>query len=148
MICGGVYPGTSRTCLELTQSGAGWKKYSSTLSESRTGHSAWKSPDGIVLLGGYHSGDTTELVTREDISSKFSLNTNIRDACAISDGVHVVITGGSGNRRNVSVYSMSGFNKTLPQLSVGRQYHACALYRDEHGVKVNICKSIWNFLHF
>ena len=57
-------------------------------------------------------------------------------ACAINDGAEVVITGGFGNRRDVSVYSMAGFVKNLPDLNVGRQYHACARYQDQNGAKV------------
>ena len=44
--------------------GTGWSQLAGTLKELRLAHSSWLSPDGIVLLGGYYSGDTTELVTR------------------------------------------------------------------------------------
>ena len=78
VICGGVYPGTSSTCLELTESGDGWQSYGSTLTESRLAHSAWDSPEGIVLLGGYGT-NTTELVTHlEGNIPLFSLNDKVR----------------------------------------------------------------------
>ena len=78
VLCGGVYPGTSRNCLELTQTGEGWKDYSSTLAESRLAHSQWDSPSGIVLLGGYYSGDSTELVNTTGTSSQFTLQDPVR----------------------------------------------------------------------
>ena len=59
-------------------------------------------------------------------------------ACAINDGAEVVLTGGFGNRKDVSVYSMSGFVRNLPDLHEGRQYHACARYTDPYGTNVEI----------
>ena len=78
VLCGGVYPGTSTSCLELQQNGDGWRDFSSTLTEFRLAHSAWDSPSGIVLLGGYYSGDSTELLSSNGSVSQFSLNDNIR----------------------------------------------------------------------
>ena len=115
-------------------------------------HSQWDSPSGILLLGGYDSGDSTELVTSGGTSSQFSLNDKVRlgftgkrkyddnmicsYACAINNGSEVVLTGGFGNRRDVSVYSMSGFVRNLPDLNVGRQYHACARYQNQYDQNV------------
>ena len=78
VLCGGVYPDTSDNCLELQQNGAGWTPFSTTLTESRLAHSQWDSPDGVVLLGGYYSGDSTELVNSGGSISQFTLNDNIR----------------------------------------------------------------------
>ena len=58
-------------------------------------------------------------------------------ACAISDGSKVVLTGGYGNRKDVTVYTMAGFERNLPDLMVGRQYHACASFVDIDNHKVN-----------
>ena len=155
VLCGGVYPGTSDSCLELTGSGDGWQPYSSTLQTYRLAHSTWDSPQGIVLLGGYYGGSSTELVTRTNTSNFFTLQDNVRCvlliwllfslsiivasyACAISDGQEVVLTGGFGNRRDVSVYSLSGFERNLADLNIGRQYHACASYIDKYSQKVKI----------
>ena len=57
-------------------------------------------------------------------------------ACAINYGKEVVLTGGFGNRKDVSVYSMSGFVGNLPDLHEGRQYHACASYNNIYDEKV------------
>ena len=64
-------------------------------------------------------------------------------ACAISDGLKVVLTGGFGNRREVSVYNLSGFERNLPNLNIGRQYHACASYNDgEKNVRKKMSKTL------
>ena len=78
VLCGGVYPNTSSSCLELTQSGDGWKTYSPGLDKLRMAHSAWSSPEGIVLLGGYFSPTTTQLVTSTNTSTGFALNSDTR----------------------------------------------------------------------
>ena len=57
-------------------------------------------------------------------------------ACAINNGAEVVVTGGFGNRKDVLVYSMTGFEGNLPDLNEGRQYHACARYTDPYGKNV------------
>ena len=78
VLCGGVYPGTSSSCLELTQSGAGWQSYSTGLDPPRMAHSAWSSPIGIILLGGYFSPTTTQLITNISTSPGFSLDSDTR----------------------------------------------------------------------
>ena len=78
VLCGGVYPGTSTTCLELQQNGGGWRNFSTALPRSRLAHSAWDSPSGVLLLGGYYSGDSTVLVRPDGTTSQFTLNDNVR----------------------------------------------------------------------
>jgi len=135
VLCGGVYRGTSSSCLELTETGEGWKPYSTVLTKPRLAHSNWASPEGIVLLGGYYSGDTTELVTSGGTSDLFSMPGNVSYACAIGDESEVILTGGFGTRNTVSKFSMSGFVSNLPDLKIGRQYHACASYHDIYNKK-------------
>ena len=78
VLCGGAYPGTSTDCLELTETGDGWQPYSTVLTVSRQAHSAWDSPSGVVLLGGYDSPDSTELVNTTASTSQFTLNDPVR----------------------------------------------------------------------
>ena len=78
VLCGGVYPGTSKSCLELKLNGDGWMPYSMALTEYRMAHSAWDSPNGIFLLGGYYSGDSTEVVSSSGSVSQFTMNYKIR----------------------------------------------------------------------
>ena len=78
VLCGGVYPGTSDSCLQLTENGDGWQPYSVKLNQSRLAHSSWDSPWGIILLGGYYSGTTTEMVNSAETINKFQLNSTLR----------------------------------------------------------------------
>ena len=79
VICGGVFPGTSRSCLQLTESGEGWKDYSTELLEPRISSVSWDSPLGIILMGGYgSSGDTTEVVTSTETRYSFNLKYDVR----------------------------------------------------------------------
>ena len=64
-------------------------------------------------------------------------------ACAIGDQKEVVLTGGFGNRRAVSVYNDFGFVRNLADLNTGRQYHACASYKDgEKNVRKKMSKTL------
>ena len=78
VVCGGSYRDTDDNCLILTETGEGWKPYSQKLKQPRLGHSAWASPQGIVLMGGYDSSDTTELVTSGGTTMDFLLNRRVR----------------------------------------------------------------------
>ena len=78
VLCGGAYDETSSTCLQLKSNGAGWTPYSTGLVESRMAHSAWQSPNGVVLMGGYYSADSTELVNNTGSSSQFTLHDSVR----------------------------------------------------------------------
>merc|ERR1712061_477634 len=40
VICGGAYPGTYNTCLELKENGDGWRNYSTSFKPWRMAHSA------------------------------------------------------------------------------------------------------------
>merc|ERR1711981_1296234 len=135
VLCGGAYDNTESTCLKLKSNGAGWMPYSPGTVEPRMAHSAWQSPNGVVLMGGYYSGDSTELVNNTDTISQFTLNDPVSYACAINNFGEVVLTGGFGNRKDVVRYSMSGFEGNLPDLNVGRQYHACSRFTDQYGKK-------------
>ena len=77
VICGGVYPGTSNTCLALTTE-KGWQELEMTLEKPRLAHSSWLSPQGIVLLGGYSSGQSTETLSSSGSKSSFDLQDNTR----------------------------------------------------------------------
>ena len=62
-------------------------------------------------------------------------------SCAISNGSKVILTGGFGNRREVTVYDINGFVEDLPLLNIGRQYHACSSF-------VQGSKTVRNFIIF
>ena len=66
VVCGGV--DTRSSCLTFS-SGSGWTQ-SHTLLEERRWHSTWKSPRGLLLMGGYRSPKTTELLHEDGTSCK------------------------------------------------------------------------------
>jgi len=72
VICGGeVYHKGFSDCLTLTDSGS-WK-VSPTLKYARFRHSSWKSENGVILIGDYRTGKTTELL-KPDGKSAFAFN--------------------------------------------------------------------------
>ena len=81
LICGGLYPGSSDNCLELSRNGEGWLEYlgnANKLKKQRKAHSSWSSRNGIVLLGGIGSGQTTERLTSSGSINSFRLIDNTR----------------------------------------------------------------------
>ena len=75
ILCGGVYPDTLTSCVQLSE--RGWESYSTELQRPRLAHSAWASPQGLVLLGGYDN-DNAELVTTTGTTILFTMDRNIR----------------------------------------------------------------------
>ena len=59
---GGEYNSTQRTCDKWGQ--GSWTR-SHSLSVERCGHVSWATSSGVYLMGGIHSGTTSELV-KED----------------------------------------------------------------------------------
>ena len=59
---------TQTNCYSLTS--VGWQK-SHQLQKRRSLHSSWSSPAGLLLMGGYHSSTTTEILSATDSSSTF-----------------------------------------------------------------------------
>ena len=78
VICGGLWPSTSLNCLKLNEAGAGWQGFSKELKEQRISSVSWDSPSGIILMGGFHSGDTTEVVTSTETRYSFNLKYDVR----------------------------------------------------------------------
>ena len=75
IVCGGDVAGTDTqtSCAQLTA--AGWSR-SHTLQYRRSDHCSWEVEDGIILLGGYYSGTTSEIAkwdgtTEELFSMKY-----------------------------------------------------------------------------
>ena len=68
--CGG--DATETSCVSLT--GSGWQE-SHQLQERRYGHSSWRSPAGLLLMGGYYRRTSTEILSATDSSttSNFTL---------------------------------------------------------------------------
>ena len=71
--CGGYDSPARFSCHTLSSSGS-WEQTHS-LNQARRFHSAWDSPQGIVLFGGLDSTTTTEILTENGGSNpSFTLN--------------------------------------------------------------------------
>ena len=62
--CGGS---SERSCIKFEE--GSWTTLTDNLVEERYRHSSWVTPDGdILLIGGYYSGTTTEIVYQNGTS--------------------------------------------------------------------------------
>jgi len=140
VICGGGgntgNTATATSCLQFTPTSFGgvWTNYTSTM-ESRYDHTSWVSSAGLVLMGGYSSGTTTEIVPSG--GGNFSLLQNICYACAIADKDSTIITGGLWTQKVVARYTLQGHVENLPEMNQGRYHHGCGSYYSS-GTKVII----------
>ena len=74
-LCGGFYSPDTTSCHTLSSTGS-WE-LSHNLAQGRADHSAWASPQGIMLIGGYWRRplETTEILLKSgDTKPGFSLN--------------------------------------------------------------------------
>ena len=63
-LCGGLWvknPDVQTTCMKFSAEEGSWT-YSHTLQEKRVGHSSWVTSDGLVLMGGWMSDTTSEII--------------------------------------------------------------------------------------
>ena len=61
LICGGGNDPRQRSCITFSE--GSWKKTHTLRGRGRVGHNAWLVPQGVLLMGGGHSGTTTEVLT-------------------------------------------------------------------------------------
>ena len=72
IVCGGY--GGKKSCITFIRGSVNWKK-THTLARGRWWHSAWDSPQGIVLIGGSSAGTTSEILLESgDTSPAFNLD--------------------------------------------------------------------------
>ena len=72
MVCGGY--GGQQSCITFIRGSVNWEK-SHTLDKRRGGHSAWFSPQGVVLIGGHYTGSlTTSEILLENGETKPGFN--------------------------------------------------------------------------
>ena len=127
----------ANSCDQLTKDG--WQTGPSTI-KSRRWHTSAVVPQGLLLLGGFDSPDTTELLTLDGGAGResFSLIPGRDNHCSVQvDASTVVLIGGKKDARNLAT-EYSGLVKDddptvkqLPQLLVGREGHACGTYQLE-----------------
>jgi len=159
VLCGGDVMPSQRhgwSCLHLTEvyEWTGWKELDPqgpekvTLTEKRYGHTSWKSPAGLLLIGGAGSPTTTEFVKTniEEVPEEeeedeaegkkkkprniygFSMEHQVQDACGVSVEDTYILTGGYHSRQHVTMYNLTGNFWELPQLNTGRWNHGCGSY--------------------
>merc|ERR1719312_1312604 len=89
-------------------------------------------------MGGYLSGNTTEIITKEekDEVQGFNMKYDTGAACAITDHTTVIMTGGVFTQHTVSRYGTTGHIEDLPSLNQGRESHGCGAYADDSGEQV------------
>ena len=74
--CGG-WKNEKKSCVTFSLSSGEWEQTHTLAGEGRVGHSAWSSPQGIVLIGSYYDkGKTTTEILREsgDTTPGFTLD--------------------------------------------------------------------------
>jgi hypothetical protein len=93
------------SCLELT--GSGWEAGPSTL-HSRSHHTSAVTAEGLLLVGGYYSPTTTELLPAEGGPARegFPLQPGRWGHCSIQLSADtIVLTGGTSTQSLVTEYS-------------------------------------------
>jgi len=137
LICGGSYTSNRHTCLSFI---SGQWVISHTLVEERYLHTSWQTEQGLVLMGGIISPDTSEIVATSGGQGgpSFDMHDSPQDACSITDltSDSVFLTGLSWTRSTVSRYGVFGWVEDLPSLVVGRMDHGCSSYLKGDGVQV------------
>ena len=86
-VCGDIYGGNNRHNSNCETFANGMWNVSHNLLQSRTYHSMWESPEGILVMGGYYSNThtTTELLQDDGTSVyKFTLPYSLRYVVCVS----------------------------------------------------------------
>jgi len=126
LACGGGYDGvdTVKTCVKFN--GTSWSQHS-TQQFSRLYHTSLAGQHGLLLMGGYYSRATTELVGGGE---QYNLQQDTSSACGItepgSDNT-IILTGGYGPINTVAIYGYNGFIGALPSLQIARFGHGCGM---------------------
>ena len=115
----------------------GWQSGPSTVYSRRWHTSAVTSRGKLLLVGGFDSSATTELVSLDGGESResFTLSPTRDNHCSIQvDESTIIITGGKGEGYSLAT-EYSGLDEEdttvqqqLPDLNAGREGHACGSY--------------------
>ena len=112
-----------------------WETLQNT-SHWRVAHTSAITPDGILLVGGSGSPDTTELIPVDGSPSRegFPLDPGRQFHCSIQvSETTIVLTGGLSTEFLVTEHSQledleEVVTTELANLTTGRYYHACGIY--------------------
>jgi len=119
------------TCWQLTED-SGWDVLAVT-KESRRYHSAASTSQGLLLLGGSDSPETTEILQDNQSLQGFTLSPGRKNHCSIQvNPSTIILTGGSQTTSTVTEISNlendEVLSRDLPSLVTGRRNHACGAY--------------------
>jgi len=143
-----------KSCLKMSSRGS-FSPVPVSLLQSREAHLCWSLPGGggdVMLLGGYNSPNTTEVISSNFNSTKPSWNLKYKtdDACGVEVDDTFIITGGfdfsAPDRALNSVvsYNSQGESEVLPSLTVRRYNHACASYLNGDRKRIILVSGGWN----
>ena len=120
--------------------------------EWRVAHTSAVVPDGLLLVGGSGSPNTTEIIPKKREGDKtggymgFSLDTARQFHCSIqTDETSIVLTGGLDSEFLVTEHTELGDledveSREIANLTIGRYYHACGMYTvGKDQTKVSLC---------
>jgi len=132
LACGG--DGAYKTCDK--SDGTSWSHHS-TLQYSRAYHTSLPGHHDLLLMGGYYSRNTSELV---EGGEQFNLQRDTGGACGITEpeSDYIILTGGWGPLDIVAKYTVHGFIGNLPSLKIGRFGHGCGVFDTITGKKVYV----------
>jgi len=124
LACGGNPHSSLKTCEKFD--GTSWSQYS-TQQYNRYYHTSLAGQHGLLLMGGWHSRATTELVGGDQ---QYNLQQDTYRACGItepgSDNT-IILTGGCCSINTVAIYGYNGFIGALPSLQIARHNHGCGV---------------------
>ena len=139
LVNGVIFACFAQACDILTAAEEGWQSGPSTL-YSRRWHTSAVTPQGLLLVGGFDSSHTTELLPLDggDSRESFTLSPSRDNHCSIQvDESTIVLIGGKREGAGLAT-EYSGLEeenyptvKQLPELIVGREGHACGSYKLE-----------------
>ena len=65
LLCGSTYSDAWTSCEEFSPATGTWALTNHTLQKSRYGHVSWSVEEGTLLMGGFSSGTTSEIVKHD-----------------------------------------------------------------------------------
>ena len=65
LVCGGNNGDARTSCEEFSPATGTWARTTHTLQERRVGHVSWSVEEGTILMGGYYSQTTSEIVKHD-----------------------------------------------------------------------------------
>jgi len=148
--CGGYLSNINDALSCLKFVAGSWTTLTDSLLYPRFDHSSWVTPNGdIILIGGYESPNTTEIVYQNGTSIRsFDLMYETVYACSIELPEMFILTGGQ-YKNTVSRYNLSGWLGDLPDLNEGRSSHGCGFFYNEDMNRVFlVAGGIWSYNNY